>query len=142
MQFDKRCVFDLHQSLLHREKMKVKNGTLACEQTFQERQIGEKEFPNCSIEKHGKCDSIFKRKQNLKEQIQSIYERKEPFKCNTCDRSFAQKRALNRHVASVHEGKKPYQCNICSTSFAQKNHLNGHVAYVHEGMKPLQMRNL
>ena len=62
-----------------------------------------KEFPNYSMEKHGKCDSIFKMKQNLKEHMQSVYERKEPLKCNTCGRSFAQKRALNRHVLSVHD---------------------------------------
>ena len=104
--------------------MKVKNATLVCEQTFQERQMSEKEFPNCSMVKHSKYDSIFKRKQNLKEHIQSVDERKEPFKCNTCGRSFAQKSDLNRHVSSVHEGKKPYQCNICCTSFAQKASLS------------------
>ena len=45
-------------------------------------------------------------KVHLIEHIESVYEGKEPFKCNDCHVGFSLKGYLNRHIESVHEGKK------------------------------------
>ena len=64
LQFDKNYVFDLHLSLVHWEKIEVKEETLICEKC-QEPQMREKEFSNHAMEKQLKCDeceSFFKTK--------------------------------------------------------------------------------
>ena len=74
----------------------------------------------------------------MKIHIDSVHERKKPFKCNICDASFAVKGNLKKHLASVHEGKKPFTCNFCDTSFREKGSLKKHTASVHERKKPFK----
>ena len=51
----------------------------------------------------------------MKHQIDSVHERKNPFKCDICDNSCSQKSQLNLHIASVHEKSKPFKCKSCDT---------------------------
>ena len=36
-----------------------------------------------------------------------------------CDTAFSEKSKLNGHIESVHERKKPFKCNDCGTAFSQ-----------------------
>ena len=112
LQFDNKHVFDLHLSLVHGEKIKLKNEPVMCEEKFQDHHKSEKEFQNNLVENHLKCDvcnSFLKNEQNVERHIQSVHKSVKFFRCNTCAAHFNQKRDLNRHVASVHEGKKILQ---------------------------------
>ena len=80
LQFDKKYVFDLHLSLVHGQKRKVRKEPLIDVENFQEPQISEN---------------------NL-----SDHETEDCLKCNICDSSFKSKKELKNHIRSVHEGKK------------------------------------
>ena len=144
LQFDKKYVFDLHLSLVHGEKMEIKNEPLEYE-NVQELQMTEKVFSDDVVDTALKCEicsSIFKTKETLKRHLQTVHEGKKPYKCDICDSSFSEKAKLKAHISIVHEGKKPFQCNICDASFTTKQNLNMHIASVHEGKKPLSMQHL
>jgi uncharacterized Zn-finger protein len=110
LQFGEKYVLDLHLSLVHGDKMAIKNEPL--EDNFEEPQTSEKVFSDDVVDKGRKCDicnSTFKTKGTLKRHMQSAHEgkeRKKSFQCNMCEDSFTQKGSLNMHIASVHEGKK------------------------------------
>ena len=73
-------------------------------------------------------------KGKLDDHIQSVHDKKKPFKCTTCEKHFAKKDNLKTHVKRIHEGKKTmFSCTICDTSFERKDRLKNHVATVHEG---------
>ena len=71
----------------------------------------------------------------MKTHIESVHEKKKPFKCDICDYSFSQKSDLKKHHESVHEGKRPFKCEICEKTFNRKTNMATHVAKVH-GMNP------
>ena len=141
LHFGKKIVFDLHLSLVHGEKIGVKNEPQISKETFQVHQRNQEDFSDrvsdicfkCDV-----CDSIFKTKQNLERHVASVHEGRKPFKCDFCNANFAHKHQLKRHVASVHENKKPFKCDSCDASFARKDKLNGHIASVHEKTKPFK----
>ena len=135
LQFDKKYVFDLHLSLVHGEKIEIKNESLECEEMFKEPETSEKVFSDCVVDtifKCNICNLLLKTKRNLKRHIESVHEGKKPFKCNTCDVNFAAKDSLKRHISLVHERKKSFNCNICDCNFATQQNLNGHIATRHE----------
>ena len=49
------------------------------------------------------CMKIFNRKDNLKQHIKSVHERKKPHKCEKCSRQFAQKSHLSKHQKNKHK---------------------------------------
>ena len=78
-------------------------------------------------------------KYDLNKHVESVHERKKPFKCNNiCDYSCSQKGHLKPHVASVHEVKKPFKCNIYYCKCSQNNIKNNHVESIHERKKPFK----
>ena len=113
LQFGKKYVFDLHLSLVHGEKIEVKVESPISEENLQESQNGAKVVSHHVVKKQLKCDlckSVFKTKKTLKMHMQSIHERKKPFK--------SKKIGFNSHLVSNHEGKGAFQCNICDAIFA------------------------
>ena len=141
LQFGKKYVFDLHLSLVHGEKIKVKSEPQDCKENSQEFQTPEKNCSDLEVVtslKCDMCDSFFKDKRDLKKHVESVHEQKKQFHCNICDAYLTTKQSLNGHIATIHKGKKPFKCNICDASFTQKRNLNGHIASVHEGKKPFK----
>ena len=65
LQFDKKYVFDLHLSLVHREEIKVKSEPQICEEKSQKHdKICSDHVVDKSI-RCDTCDSLFKSKKNL-----------------------------------------------------------------------------
>ena len=89
LQFDKNYAFDLHLSLVHGEKIEVKNETIICKENVQDPQMSKGRLSNDIVEKQ--------------------------FKCDICDSFFQTKQTLKRHIQSIHTKEKPYLCNICDT---------------------------
>ena len=55
LQFGKKYVFDLHLSLVHGEKIEVKQETVICEENIQESQMSDKELSNHKGKKPFEC---------------------------------------------------------------------------------------
>ena len=65
LQFDKKYVFDLHLSLVHGEKIEIKNEPLKCKEVFQEPQTSENLSSDHVVDTCLKCNSSFKSKEKL-----------------------------------------------------------------------------
>ena len=127
LQFDKKYVFDLHMSLVHGKKIKIKKEAMTLETKMDIEKCPEKQSFQCEI-----CQASFKYEQGLKRHKLSVHDGMKPFKCEICSISFTQKPSLKVHMKSVHEGKKPFKCDICDTKFARKSTLKNHITSVHE----------
>ena len=44
---------------------------------------------------------------------------------------------MKQHIESVHEKNEPFQCDICETSFLQEYSLKQHKESIHEKVKPI-----
>ena len=113
LQFVKKCVFDLHLSVVHGEKIEVKVESPICEENLHESQISGTKFS-----------------------YEEVHEKEKSFKCNVCYVRFTRTSSLKHHMNSVHEGKKPFQCNTCDAKYARNFRLKEHMESVHEGKKP------
>ena len=107
LQFDKKIIFDMHLSIVHKEIIDIK--------------------------KEPTCSTLMENSDETRST--SVQEKKKPFKCDMCDYSFSEKGSLKRHIASVHEGKKPFKCDVCSYSASERANLKRHIESVHEGIK-------
>ena len=113
LQFDKKAVYDIHMSFVHKVAIivKEKNEDLGQDNNSENNQKSYNlnypikknlETPiNCSI-----CQANFSTRGNLKSHIDAVHDGKKPHKCSECDCSYSQKGTLNRHIKAVHEGKK------------------------------------
>ena len=110
LQFDKKIIFDMHLSIVHKETIDIKKE------------------PTCSTFMENSDET----------RSTSVQEKKKPFKCDMCDYSFSEKGSLKKHIASVHEGKKPFNCSICGYNCSEKGTLKKHIASVHEGKKVIK----
>ena len=65
--------------------------------------------------------------------METVHEKKKPFKCSTCDKCFSQSHLLNRHIETVHEGKL-FECSICVSvkRFSRKDKLKKHMNEKHK----------
>ena len=151
LQFDKKIVFDIHLSFVHKISSKVETEEKEIEikeedsgSVFQSNKkktnpnivhlnsISEgKKSHNCTI-----CDYTTSHKGHLNFHIKSVHEGKKPHKCTICDYSSSRKETLNQHIKSVHEGKKPHKCSICDYSTSSNGNLKKHIEAVHEGKRP------
>ena len=128
LQFDKKYVYDVHMSLVHKKTVcpqskidktavKKKNGDLGQENSFDLIQ-----------------NSIIR--SNINKKNDAVHERKKPHQCSICDYSCAYKQNLKKHIDAVHEGKKPHKCSICDYKCTTKSNLKVHIDAIHEGRKP------
>ena len=121
LQFDKKIVFDIHLSFVHKINIKIET---------EEKEIEIKEEDSGSVFQPSKK----KPNRNIVN-INSISEGKKSHNCKICDYTTSQKGHLNQHIESVHEGKN-HKCSICDYCCSQKGRLNQHIKSVHEGKKP------
>ena len=59
--------------------------------------------------------------------VESVCEKKKPFKCYLCEASLANKQNMKEHILSVHEGIKPFKCGTCNSTFSHKGNLQKHI---------------
>ena len=129
LQFDKKTVYDIHQSFVHKTKDKVEieektirikeeNVAIHCDNTKSKNSLPRLDLTNkknishkCSI-----CGYTTSLKGNLKTHIDSIHSGKKSHKCLICNYTTAYKAHLKQHTEAVHEGKKPHKCFICDYS--------------------------
>ena len=95
LQFDKKIVFDIHLSFIHKMNIEVKS----------EEKIIEIREEEGLVLQH----DITKSKQNIENSIQKG---NMSHKCTVCDYKTSQKEYLNQHLKSVHGGNKPHKCTI------------------------------
>ena len=114
LQFDKKAVYDIHMSFVHKKIMSGKNEENIIEVKEEHKILTTTANPN-----ENSVTEIAKNKQADKRE----------HKCCVCDYIFSFKSDLKRHVNSVHGKKKPHKYFICDS---QKNTLNIHIASVHE----------
>ena len=98
LQFDKKIVYDIHLSFVHKISSKVES---------EEKIIEIKEDTGLLFQFDSK-----KSNQNLVNTT-SICEGKKSHNCKLCDYTTSQKGHLNNHIKSVHEGKNEHKCLIC-----------------------------
>ena len=125
LQFDKKAVFDIHNSILHKSKDDIKNVPKRNEKSCQGLTVHEGQKFKCSI-----CDTSFTQSGSLKTHTKTVHEGQK-FKCSICDASFTQSGVLKRHIATVHEGQKSFKCWICDANFGRNYRLRLHVSTVH-----------
>ena len=144
LQFDKKYVYDVNMSLVHK---KTKHSTNSSQSKVDEiavknenTDLGKKvafeskkeNMPHvCLI-----CDSSCKTKSNLKYHIDAVHKGKKPHTCPICDCSYTTKSNLKEHINAVHERKKPHKCSICDCSYTTKSNLKFHIDAIHGGKKP------
>ena len=75
------------------------------------------------------CDKAYKRKNHLKEHIQSFHEGVK-YLCHQCDQEFTDQSSLRRHIQSVHKGVT-YACDHCDYQATQQSNLTKHFQSVH-----------
>ena len=139
LQFDKKAVYDIHMSFVHKIEILVKEETEDLEQENNQNSYylsspikKDLETPiNCYI-----CQANFSTQGNLKKHIKAVHEGKKLHKCSICDYSCSLKIDLMKHIENVHDGKKSHKCSICNHSFSRKFNLKKHLETVHDGKKP------
>ena len=109
LQFDKKIIYDMHLSIVHKESVKIKEEPLTCEN---ETNLGsEKALFMCEF-----CDSEFETEIILNQHILSYHKENKPFKCDICDYRCSRRSNLKRHVESVHEKKNHSNVSFVSTA--------------------------
>ena len=113
LQFDKKVIFDMHLSIVHKEIVEIKESI-----TF-------KDEPNLDTEKVllmcDICDSKFETQITLNKHIDSQHVKNKTLKCEICDYTCPKKITLKKHTESVHQQKKPFKCEIFEYSCSRKN---------------------
>ena len=139
LQFDKKIIFDMHLSIVHKEIIDIKKEPTCS--TLMENSDGTRSTSVQEKKKPFKCDMCdysFSEKGSLKKHIASVHEGKKSFKCDLCDYSCSHKSAMSQHTLAVHEGKKPFKCEICDYSSSLKGRVKQHILSVHEGYNPFK----
>ena len=127
LQFDKRYVFDVHLSVVHGEKLEIKQESDPQPSVIHEAK--ELEIKHLEEENTQKNESK-RRKVSMK--TTPGHKGKEKIQCDICNASFVQKGTFKKHFATVHEGKKQFKCDTCNAKFGQKSQLTHHVRTVHQ----------
>ena len=122
LQFDKKIVFDLHLSLVHGEKIGVKNEESLVEFVECGKILASKK----ALTRHkSKIHDV----ENVPEAVQQFSklnnDNEKPFEGKICDENFARKSRLTDHIAEVH--KKPIKCDICTSNFKTQQTLTVHI---------------
>ena len=148
LQFDKKIVFDIHLSFVHKMSIKIdseeKTIEIKNEDTDSAFQTNSKK-PNQNIinpidegnkpHKCKMCNYTTSLRGHLNRHIELVHEGKKPHICSICDYSFSEKGSLKKHIESAHEEKKPHKCSICDYRCSEKGSLKKHIESIHEGKK-------
>ena len=133
LQFDKKIIFIMHLSIVHKEVVGIKEEPTSNNFKEEPEKTRIKTLLQCEI-----CSKTFSHKSAIKYHITSVHEEKKPFKCKMCDHSYSEKGNLKRHISSVHEKKKPFKCETCDYTSSQKVGLKRHITSIHEKIRPYQ----
>ena len=147
LQFDKKIVYDMHLSIIHKTKVKNSSEFWEGNQSLMLKSDNTKSnMNNLSLNlihketkshEYSTSDNTTSQKKPLKKQVETNnIGSKNQHKCLICDYTFSQKWHLKQHIASVHEGKKPHECSICDYTSSKKANLEKHIKSVHQGKKP------
>ena len=150
LQFDSKCVYDLHIKFVH--VLQILTKSIENEPKTNESHQGEDKILPISpfhekspllLNKNKpfqceKCSFCCSQKTKLKRHVAIVHDKKKPFSCRKCDYTCSQKRHLKEHDTTLHEGKKPFKCESCDYSCARKGTIDRHIASVHEGKKPFK----
>ena len=128
LQFHTKYVFDNHLSVVHVEKLDIRQDSDSEALVSPEEKEHEIQHPD---EEYIWKNESKRRKVSIK--TASENKERQTFNCDICYVNFRQKGQLNQHAAIVHEGKKQFKWYIYNTHFGQKSNLNAHVSIVHEG---------
>ena len=128
LQFDKKYVYDVHMSLVHKN-CSTDSPSSKIDETVVKRENKDTDVAFENIQNS-------KSKGNMNKHIDVIHEEKKPYQCSICEYRCTMKGKMNRHINSVHEGKKPHKCSICDHCFALKHQLKVHISAIHDGKKP------
>ena len=138
LQFDKKIVYDIHLSFVHKisdkvetEEKEIENKKEDVVSVFQSDNA--KSNQNLVSIEERKCEYTSKNKEYLNQHIKSVHEEKKPHNCSICDYSFSQRGFLKQHIKSVHEKIRPHKCFICDNRLSTKGALRKHIKSVHEG---------
>ena len=116
IQFDKKYVYDVHMSLVHK---KCSTDSPKIDKTVK-RENKDTDVAFESIQKS-------KSKGKMNNHIDVIHEEKKPYQCLICDYCCTTKGNLKNHIDAVHEGKKPHKCSICDYRCSTKGTLKAHI---------------
>ena len=123
LQFDKKSVFDMHLSIVHKERMEIK----------EDQRIFKKE-PNLYLKKDmlmcDICELNFETQILLDQHVTLQNGVKGQFRCEICDHGFSKKWNLKRHIETVHD-----ECEICEYSCSRKSNLKQHIKLQHTAKK-------
>ena len=112
LQFDKKIIFNMHMSIVHKEMVEIKEEPIDTVENEPEENIINQSF-SCEI-----CEKKFSQMKTLKKHVSSVHET-ETFQCEICNIIFSKEAILKRHVSSVHENKL-FECEICDKTFSTK----------------------
>ena len=134
--FSQKSTLKIHINTVH-EKIKQ----FSCPVELCDYTSGNKGNFKLHVEKHGGiaqyscplCDKDFFTQLLQKRHIESVHEKKKPFKCSICEYSSSSKFNLKKHTESVHEGKQPHKCSLCDKSFSEKGNLKKHIKWHKNG---------
>ena len=101
LQFDKKVIFNVHLSIVHKEQIDIKEEPTDSTSKEEPDETRKKATVRCEI-----CGKTCSHMGHMNKHVASVHEGKKPFKCDICDCRFSQKSHMNSHVASFHEGKK------------------------------------
>ena len=72
------------------------------------------------------CNSIITKNQGMKSHVESVHDKRKPFKCekcdgkspsslacNVCNSIITENQGMKSHVNSVHDKRKPFKCEKC-----------------------------
>ena len=113
LQFDKMDAFEVHLSIVHKENF--------CKKDSQESDETEKTSDN-ELTGYFNCDACnfgFVTKKGLNWHVFSFHDGKKSIKSNPCEGT--KNSDLKHQIASVHDGKNPFTCTICKECFAGKS---------------------
>ena len=116
LQFDKKCAFDVHLSVVYGEgleiKLESKSQSSVTPQSKELERTHTEEENSREIESKRTGHEGQKSNLNSHVHVATVHERKKPFKCDLCNAEFTSKQRMKGHIATIHEGEKQFKCDI------------------------------
>ena len=146
LQFGKKVVYDMHQSLVHKEDIKEEPSI------SDDPKIIMKDFfcELCKLQFNKKAvydmhqSLVHNKTQEIKDSGDEDISEKEQDKTedllDSDENIISEKEQMEENVdegyiATIHKGKKPFNCSIRDQTFSRKSIMSHHIAIVHGGKK-------